>query len=46
MKIHDLFEEQQDEGIGSALGKVAGGIGKAVGGAVGGTRALGSALKT
>lgn len=45
MKINDLFEQQQDEGIGSALGKVAGGIGKAVGGAVGGVRALGSAAK-
>ena len=45
MKINDLFEQQQDEGIGSALGKVAGGIGKAVGGAVGGARALGSAAK-
>ena len=45
MKINDLFEQQQDEGIGSALGKVAGGIGKAVGGAVGGARAIGSAAK-
>lgn len=45
MKINDLFETQQDEGIGSALGKVAGGIGKAVGGAVGGARAIGSAAK-
>jgi hypothetical protein len=46
MKINDLFETQQDEGIGSALGKVAGGIGKAVGGAVGGIGALGSAVKS
>jgi hypothetical protein len=45
MKINELFEQQQDEGIGSTLGKVAGGIGKAVGGAVGGARAIGSAAK-
>jgi len=46
MKINDLFETQQDEGIGSALGKVAGAVGKGVGNVVGGAQALGSAMKT
>jgi hypothetical protein len=45
MKINELFEAQQDEGIGSALGKVAGAVGKGVGSVVGGARALGSAAK-
>jgi hypothetical protein len=45
MKITDLYETQQDEGIGSALAKGVGAVSKGVGAVAGGARALGSAAK-
>ena len=45
MKINDLYETQQDEGIGSALAKGVGAVSKGVGAVAGGARALGSAAK-
>jgi hypothetical protein len=45
MKINDLYETQQDEGIGSALAKGVGAVSKGVGAVAGGARALGTAAK-
>jgi len=45
MKINDLYETQQDEGIGSALAKGVGAVSKGVGAVTGGARALGTAAK-